>query len=235
MSLTKEPNKSFISRLILASIIAVFLSIFLVSMSRGMVDLSYYPTFPRQGEPLFIKVSVSNLNPDLHGFLITVYSDGVEITEWATDIKEWGTREFMFISEAGDLLGKSKRIYVEAVNLDLDSRQEGMLMIPPYPPEICSSFTSFASFSTTLMTYMQSFTYYQATLIPEEGLNVGLITSLTLIGLLVFEELSDPSYGGIGRRLLELRIRYGRMVVVLLIIFFAMVFTRVALIVWGGA
>lgn len=224
-------KRKFIPKLVLTWVVVVFLVFLLVGMRRETVMASYYPTYPREGEPIFTKIAVSNLRPDPRRFSVTVYSDGVKLTEWRTEIK--GTAEFMFITQADDLLGQSKRFYIEAVNLDDDQRHEAYLMIPPFPPETLSSFVSFASFSTTLMTTMQSFAYYQGVVMPQGGLNVGLAASMTLISLLIFQELSDPSYGRVGRRLLELRRRYGTYVVVLLIIFFCMVFTRIALILWG--
>ncbi|MEM2594280.1 MAG: hypothetical protein QXV96_05150, partial [Candidatus Bathyarchaeia archaeon] len=106
-------------------------------------------------------------------------------------------------------------------------------MIPPFPPEAFTSFISFASFSSTLMGYITTLSYYTTTITPSEGINAGLILSLTLISLLIFIELTDPAYGRIGDRIKHLRRNFTREAIILLSIFLAMVATKIVFIIYG--
>jgi len=64
-------------------------------------------------------------------------------------------------------------------------------------------------------------------------INVGLTMSLTLIGLLIFLQLTDPSYGKYEERLKQLRSRYGLLAVSLLLVFLGIIFTRITVILFG--
>ena len=70
---------------------------------------------------------------------------------------------------------------------------ERVVSSPPYPPQVWSSFVSFASFSTSLVSSMSTMTYYQTTFGSDIGLNIGLIATAVLIGLLIFLELTKAS------------------------------------------
>jgi hypothetical protein len=104
--------------------------------------------------------------------------------------------------------------------------------LPPYPPQVWSSFISFASFSTMLMSSMISMTYYQTTFGADMGLNVGLLVTMVLLALLIFFELTQPVVGGktvafLGR----LRIQFSTVTWILLIIFLGIVYTKVVMII----
>ena len=60
-------------------------------------------------------------------------------------------------------------------------------------------------------------------------INVELNVSISLIGLLIFLELTDPSYGKLGKRVTQLRGRYGLLAASLLLIFVGMVFTQIVM------
>jgi len=225
-------NKSSYTRLAMLWIVIALLILLIGSTTTKTITVHYFPVFPVEGDPLFIKVNLRNPKPYSCRFKVAVYSDGVKITDSMIVIPGNGMEELEFVTPAKDLLGTSQRIYVEAYNMDSNDKYEASIMIPPYPPEIFSSFVSFASFSSTVMSYLTTFAYYQETMISK-GINVGLVISFALIGLLIFQELSDPAYGIVDRRILELRERYGKQVAILLIVFFGMVLTKIILILWG--
>jgi hypothetical protein len=94
------------------------------------------------------------------------------------------------------------------------------------------SFVSFAAFSTSVMGFMASSTYYESSFgAPDEGLNVGLVISIVLIILLIFLELSEPILAeGIHIVLGKLRIRYATITSILFIIFIGIVYTKVMMV-----
>lgn len=81
----------------------------------------------------------------------------------------------------------------------------------------------FSGLSTVLAISITANSGILATIAPFQ-----LYISLILIGLLVFSELTDPSYGGIRRFFLELRTSFLPYVVLLVVIFSLIVAFKVA-------
>ena len=111
---------------------------------------------------------------------------------------------------------------------------EEVISSPPYPPQTWSSFVSFASFSTSVMSSMSTMTYYQSTFGSDMGLNVGIITAIVLIALLIFLELTQPVVEGKTIAVLgRMRIRFSTVTWILFIIFMGMVYTKMVMILAG--
>ena len=108
---------------------------------------------------------------------------------------------------------------------------EKVVSSQPYPPQVWSSFVSFASFSTSVMSSMSTMTYYRSTFGSDMGLNVGIITSIVLIALLIFLELTQPLLRQKRVAVLgKLRLRFSTVTWILFIIFMGIVYTRVVMI-----
>ncbi len=108
---------------------------------------------------------------------------------------------------------------------------EKIVSSPPYPPQVWSSFVSFASFSTSVMSSMSTMTYYQSSFGSDMGLNIGLIATAVLIGLLIFLELTKSSLQqGTVATLGRLRLRFNTVTWILFIIFMGMFYTKVVMI-----
>ncbi|MEE8167795.1 MAG: hypothetical protein V3T58_02845 [Candidatus Hydrothermarchaeales archaeon] len=113
---------------------------------------------------------------------------------------------------------------------------------PAYPPQVWTSFVSFAAFSTSMaglsssmsvtsMTSMTTIAYYRGYFGPgQAALNVGVIFAVVLIGILLHVEVTAPFKGNLDF-LGRLRNRFSRLAVILFVIFAAMVFTEVILII----
>ena len=115
---------------------------------------------------------------------------------------------------------------------------ERVVSLPSYPPQIWSSFVSFASISTSVMSFMSSMTYYQSSFGSEIGFNVGLLCAIVLIGLLIFLELTQPLLREKTVTILgRLRLRFNTVTWILFIIFMCIVYTKVAMILatWGDS
>ena len=108
---------------------------------------------------------------------------------------------------------------------------ERVVSLPSYPPQIWSSFVSFASFSTSVMCFMGSMTYYQSSFGSGIGFNVGLLCAIVLIGLLIFLELTQLLLRGKTVTILgRLRLRFNTVTWILFIIFMRIVYTTLAMI-----
>ena len=124
----------------------------------------------------------------------------------------------------------------EQVNFVLRTSSAGssfdkVVSLPAYPPQLMSSFVSFAAFSTSVMSSMITMEYFTDTFGAAEGLNVGIIVCVVLIALLIFMELTQAVAAGRGITLLgRYRASFRNLSAVLFIIFIGMVFTRVVMV-----
>ena len=104
-------------------------------------------------------------------------------------------------------------------------------LLLPCPPQIWSSFVSFASFSTSVMGFMGVMTYYQSTFGADIGLNIVYLCTVVLMGLLFFLELTQPMLNERTIAVLRrLRIMFNSVTWILFIIFMGIVYTKVVMI-----
>ena len=219
-----------------AILFLVTFSASLLNTTGQVLNIVYYPTVPQEGQPIATMFTIRNLHPNEEAYNFWFYIDGVQIMTGTTVISAGASKQFKYVTTWPGVVGKSMKAYVRVQSINSHTLYEAQVQIPPYPPEIWSSFSSFATFSSTVMGYMTTMSYYMTTTGQAglySGVNLGLTFSLTLIGLLIFLELSDPTYGKIGTRILSFRRRYGLLTGTLLIIFVSMVLTRVVLIISG--
>ena len=125
----------------------------------------------------------------------------------------------------------------EQVNFVLRTSRDGssvdeIVSLPAYPPQLMSSFVSFAAFSSSVMSSMITTEYFTDTFGTTSGLNTGMIITIILIALLIFLELTQAVTTGKGITILgRYRAGFRNMSTVLFIIFVGMVFTKVVMIV----
>ncbi|MEZ5336049.1 MAG: hypothetical protein R2741_12860 [Methanolobus sp.] len=112
-------------------------------------------------------------------------------------------------------------------------KYEEFVSLPAYPPQVWSSFTSFAGFSTSAMNYMATMAYYDQSFGDNSMINTGVIFSIILIALLIYLELSEVATDESKSKsvFLALRTRFRRLSGILFVIFIGMVFTQIALII----
>ncbi|MEM2046013.1 MAG: hypothetical protein QXO20_07560 [Candidatus Bathyarchaeia archaeon] len=227
-------NKKYLYRVAALWALALMLITFYLSVSGSVIGINYYPAMPREGDPIQVTVRLHNPNPELKTYAVKVYVDGVEAAEWLATLEGGAIKEYRLLEPKSLKIGESLRVYAEATDMTTAETHQASAMIPPYPPEAFTSFISFASFSSTLMGYMTTMSYYTTTITPTEGINTGLTLSIVLIGLLIFMELTDPAYGKIGDRIKRLRRNLTKEATILLIIFLAMVATKIIFIIYGA-
>lgn len=217
----------------------IWLAIFLVGSFwlsvRSVTDpiiLTVMPEVPREGEPVMATFKLNNPTEEPIVASYQFYADGVLLREGQASLAPHSSKTYQYAYENPLLMG-------EQLNFMLRSQSsqgsfEKALATPPYPPQIWSSFVSFASFSTSVMSSMSTMAYYQGSF-SDVGLNIGLVTSVVLIVLLIFLELPITHLQGRTVAIVgSLRIRLSTLAWILLIIFLGMVYTKVAMIIAGS-
>jgi len=198
--------------------------------SSDLVNMAIVPEVPREGEPILATFKLNNPQPEASAISYQFYANGELLKEGTAFIAPDSSKTYQYAYVNPLKMGEQVNFMVR-VDSDQGSFEE-MVSLPSYPPQVWSSFVSFATFSTAVMGSMSSMTYYQTTFGGNMVLNVGLLCAIVLIGLLIFLELSQPLLrrrtAGILQRL---RTRFNTVTWILFIIFMAIVYTRVMMVV----
>lgn len=192
-------------------------------------SLSVVPEAPREGDPVIVKYTLKN--PGVHESPVEYqfYINGRLVQSGSLLLEPLSSARYQFSNLKAPETGK--QVNFQLITKTPRGEQVKLASSPSYPPQIFSSFTSFASFSTSVMSFMTSAPYYDETFGARQGLNVGLVCSISLIILLIFLELSEPVVQESQiRSLISLRLRFSTVTWILLIIFVNMVFTRIVMI-----
>ena len=203
---------------------------------QNAIQLTCLPIVPREGQPILLHLTIRNVGFSDEDYAFSVYVNGRVVAEGKAFIRAQSSKDVSYITPTDIPVGESLKIYAEAQTLGSLECYEERVQIPPCPPEIWSSFSSLASFSTSQRVYITSFSYYksfaaEATIFS--AVNSGVVVTISLLVVLVFLQVSDPSWRRLGARTLSMRARYGWLAAALLAIFGCMIFTKVVLIISG--
>ncbi|MCZ7397528.1 MAG: hypothetical protein O8C59_03340 [Candidatus Methanoperedens sp.] len=227
-------------KIVLAAIGVIFLASISFSLTEKFnpVSITAMPEVPKEGQPILITFNLNN--PSMKENLINYefYANGDLLLKGKELISPYSSRQNTYLYPKSPKLGDKITFLVKT-----ESEQgsfDKTLSTPPYPPQILSSFVSFASFSTSLISSSMSSSmtssitsqqYYNGAFTNNNDLNVGLIVSIVLILLLIYleltEHLKERTFTTVG----GMRIRFSRLSAILFIIFIGMVFTKVAMII----
>ncbi|MBA7680481.1 hypothetical protein ES703_88797 [subsurface metagenome] len=193
------------------------------------VTLAVVPVVPREDEPIIATFKLNNPSSQAITTEYQFYANG-ELRQQGTAIIAPGSSKlYQYAYRNPLLLGEQVNFVVKTESPS--GSCEKLVSLPSYPPQIWSSFVSFASFSTSMMSFMSSTTYYHGTFGSDMGFNIGLLCTVVLIGLLLFLELTQaPLQQKIITILGRLRLRFGTVTWLLLIIFLGIVYTKVLII-----
>lgn len=198
--------------------------------SSDPVSLVVIPQVPREGEPIIVIFRLNNPSSASLVSRYQFYTNGKLLMEGTTTIADGSSKTYKYAYNNPIPLGEQLHFVVRVKSEWGD--YEKSLSSPPYPPQVWSSFVSFASFSTSVMNSMATMTYYQTTFVSEVGFNVGLLYTILLMALLIFLELSQPILREKTLPLLgKLRLRFNTVTWILFIIFMGIVYTKVVLII----
>ena len=193
------------------------------------VSMVVIPQVPRQGEPIIATFKLNNPSSNTLVTRYQFYANGELLKEGATTIAPSSGKTYKYAYENPLQMGEQINFVVRTQSED--GNHEKVLSSPAYPPQVWSSFVSFASFSTSVMSSMSTMTYYQGTFGSDIGLNIGITTSIVLIALLIFLELTqtvveDKTVAVLGR----LKIRFSTVTWILFIIFIGLVYTNMIMV-----
>ncbi len=200
-----------------------------VRVSSDPVSLAVLPEVPREEEPIIATFKLNNPTAQAISTEYQFYANGELMKEGTTIIAPGSSKLYQYAYKNPLKLGEQVNFVVKTTSPR--GSYEKVVSLPFYPPQIWSSFVSFASFSTSVMGFMSSMTYYQSSFGRDMGFNVGLLCTIVLIGLLIFLELTQPLLRRKTIAILErLRLRFNAVTWILFIIFMGIVYTRVVVI-----
>ena len=233
MSSTAEQNKDRGAGL---KVVIIWLAILLLGSFwltvRGTSDpvsLVVIPQVPRENEPIIATFNLSNPYSDTLVTGYQFYANGELLMEGTTSIAPGSDKSYKYAYQNPVPLGERLNFVVKTQSERGDYQKH--LSSPPYPPQVWTSFVSFASFSTSVMSSISTMTYYQGTFGNDLAFNVGLLCTIVLIALLIFLELSQPLLRNKTITILKrLRFRFNTVTWILFIIFTGIVYTQVVMI-----
>ena len=226
------PNQGLIIKTAIVWL-CIFLLVGFVVAARSTSDavtLSVIPEVPRTGEPV---VATFNLNnPDDEPVITSyeLYVNGQLLQSGSTTIAPQSSSRYQYAYDNPLERGEQANFVLKtsSVNGEIDK----IVSLPAYPPQLMSSFVSFAAFSTSMMSSMISMEYFNETFGTTSGLNTGIIIAVVLIALLLFLELTQAvTTGNRTTTLGSYRASFANVSTILFIIFVGMVFTRVVMII----
>lgn len=214
------------------TMIVVSICLIMFSLLTGVYDaskptsMSVLPNVPKENEPLMINFNLNNPSADATVADYQLYANGELVMQGNTQLAASSSKTYQYTYKNPLKLGEQMNFLLKYTTNGKTSEES--IALPAYPPQVWSSFVSFAAMSTTMMSYMTTMTYYNDTFNGISTISVSVIISLILIGLLIFLEMSDDSKH---QRLNNLRTRFSRLSGILFVIFMGAIFTQMALII----
>lgn len=234
----RDRTKKLNSNIIIACILVVFLAGITVSLQAKFepVSITVLPQVPREGQPLLITFNLNNPSDKENRMSYEFYANGVQLMQGKALLEGGSTKQYTYVYPESPKLGE--RITFLAKTESEQGSYEKILSMPAYSPQIWTSFVSFASFSTSLMSStmsasITSMEFYSSYLGDTNKPNVGLVFSIVLIIMLIYLEITQPLMEKSLTIIGGLRIRFSRLSAILLIVFLGMVFTKVAMMIPG--
>jgi len=225
-------NRRYFSKIMVIWFAVLVMASLVVGLhdAAAPVSVSVFPQVPAEGEPLLVTFNLNNPSVQDTSADYQLYANGDLVMQGATELSPLSSKKYQYTYENPLEMGEQVTFVVRST-VD-GSEHEEYVSLPANPPQVWSSFVSFATFSTSVMSYMTTMAYYDQAFGDSSVLNVSVIFSIVLIGLLIYLELTEPSLSEKSFKFIgNLRIRFSRLSGVLFVIFVGMVFTQIALII----
>ncbi|MEW6034658.1 MAG: hypothetical protein AB1603_07370 [Chloroflexota bacterium] len=241
--MSQQGRRGLILRIAMVWLGLLLLAGFGLGLERigGPLEGTVFPQVPRQGEPVVVRFELENPLSHASWVEYRLYADGELVLDGRRLLPALSSQHLEYVrrSEVGL---QRQEVFVLRTNTGW-GRYDSVLATPPYPPQVMSSIASFASFASFSFSSSSSFSatsvlvtreYYEGSF-GVSGANIGLLLSLVLLAMLLLLEMVGPARGKDTVTVLgRLRLNFGWLSTVLLLIFLGMVFTRVMLIVWAS-
>lgn len=196
-------------------------------MITDPVSLVVEPSVPREGEPVIATFKLNNPSSQVSPVNYQFYVNGELLTEGTAVIDPLSQKTYKYAYENQMILGEQLSFLVKTQSEN--GNYERVVSTPQYSPQIWSSFVSFASFSTSVMSSMSTMVYYQSAFGTDLGTNIGTLISIVLIIMLIFLELSQPLLASRNIAILgHMRIRFSTVSWILLLIVTGIIYTAIA-------
>ena len=234
-------NRTDNNRLIFRTMILWFAIFVLASFACSTntlddsITMTVIPEVPRENTPIIVTYSLNNPGSETSDIQYQFYANGQVVMSGSTVLEPKTSKQFQYTYLNPLELGEQVTFMVKTQSDN--GNHDKIISLPAYPPQVWSSFVSFATFSTSLMSstsVISSMGFYDETFSTSDSMNVGLVFSIVLIILLIYLELTEPklldrTFTIIG----DLRVRFSRLSAILFVIFVGIVFTQIAMIVGG--
>lgn len=230
----EENKKSIYFKIAIISLTILLVGSFWLSVrgSPNPVNIAIMPLVPREREPILVTFKLNNPLPVALLTNYQFYANGKLLVKGDTTIPYSSSETYQYAYKHPYQIGEQVNFVVRTQS-ELGNH-ENVLSLPSYPPQIWSSFVSFASFSTSVMSSMSNMVYYQTTFGDNMGFNIGFLITLVLISLLLFLEMTQPVIIDKTLTILgRLRVRFSTVTWILFIIFIGIVYTKVVMIIAG--
>jgi len=223
-------HKTLILRIAITWLCIFLLVSFLIAIrsAAGPINMSIIPEVPREGEPIIVTFSISNLADEPLTTSYQLYVNGKLIENGSATVSPQGNIKHQY-AYTNSLKRGEQVNFVLKTSSDRGSFDK-IVSLPAYPSQSMSSFVSFAAFSTSVMSSMISREYFTNTFDTASGFNTGITICFILIALLIFLELTKAIT--VGRQITILgtyKVGFRIVSTILFIIFIGMVFTKVVM------
>jgi hypothetical protein len=194
------------------------------------VTMSVIPEVPKSGEPVVATFNLNNHSDEPMTTSYQLYLNGSLVESGTTTIAPQASAKYQYACR--NTLSRGEQVNFVLKTSSDRGDIDRIVSLPAYPPQLMSSFVSFAAFSTSVMSSMITMEYFNDAFGVSDGMNTGIIIAITLITLLIFLEVTQViatrrKTAVIG----SYRAGFAIMSTILFIIFVGMVFTRVVMII----
>ena len=193
------------------------------------VSMSIIPEVPKTNEPIVATFNIANPTDRASTTGYELYVNSKLVESGVATIAPRNSTKYQYAWKNTLEIG-------EQVNFVLRTNSasgnfEKRVSLPAYPSQLMSSFVSMAAFSTSVMSSLISIEYFDAAFGTTNSINTGIIVSLILVGLLLFLELTQAVTANTKTPILiSYRTHFSTLSSILLVIFVAMVITKVVMI-----
>lgn len=225
-------KRSLVYKIALLSLLLIISCSLLLSVlaRSNPANITVIPVMPNKGKPIILTYTLGNPLSEQLPTYYELYIDGRLATSGHTIIPGDSIEIHQYIYEWKQPIG-TRNNFALKVQSRLGNSEE-VISVPPFAPQLWSSFASIAAFSTTVMSSIVTSAYYRNTFVTQTGPNIGMVVSLTLILLLILSELTRPALMQSSPKVLGvLMTRFATLQWILLIIFAGIVITTIFMII----
>lgn len=148
--------KSVKFKVIIVWLAILLLGSFWLSMneSSSPVSMVVLPEVPREGESIVVIFKLNNPSSHPLPTRYQFYANGWLLQEKVTTIAAESSKTYQYAYENPLVIGEQLNFVVRTQSEN--GNYEEAISVPPFPPQVWSSFVSFASFSISMMGSMSS-------------------------------------------------------------------------------